>query len=209
MTHNDCDNTYNGVRVGKCKNQYSLQLYRNIFILGLRNWVVLDAGRKQNMLGLTLTAELNGVTDLTFADLPSEPYDFTFTIRCNSCREIHGNEITINQYEQHSITGSRGEANFVFKCKNCKRDSSAVINISKKKVYTIDDSTKQIVMLEIDPRGIDFVKFNPDGRFIAKGSDSNIEFNEVDLEDNEWFDYDEKAANEVSITEVKWNIIKL
>ncbi|KAA8915241.1 hypothetical protein TRICI_002598 [Trichomonascus ciferrii] len=160
------------------------------------------------MLGLVLNAVPSGVTDLGFVDAPENPFEFTFKIQCNSCREIHGNEVNINQYEQHSIQGSRGEANFVFRCKNCKRESSASLQTSKKR-YMLEDSGKDVTMLTIDPRGIDFVEFIPVGLFSCKGAESNTPFNEVELEDGEWYDYDEKSGDEVSITDIKWSIKKL
>jgi hypothetical protein len=160
------------------------------------------------MLGLVLNGVLSGVTELGFVDAPENPFEFTFKIQCNSCREVHGNEVNINQYEQHSIQGSRGEANFVFRCKNCKRESSASVQTSKKR-YMVEDSGKDVTMLTIDPRGIDFVEFIPVGLFSCRGPQSNTPFNDVELDEGEWYDYDEKAGDEVSITDVKWSIKKL
>jgi hypothetical protein len=44
------------------------------------------------------------------------------------------------------------------------------------------------------------------GEFTAKGLDTTTKFAAIDLTDGEWFDYDEKAGEEVSITNVKWEI---
>lgn len=41
---------------------------------------------------------------------------------------------------------------------------------------------------------------------MADGIDSNTTFTEIDLTEGEWFDYDEKAGEEVSIKELKWEI---
>lgn len=38
------------------------------------------------------------------------------------------------------------------------------------------------------------------------GSDSGTKFGSIELMEGEWFDYDEKASEEVSITSVKWQI---
>lgn len=38
------------------------------------------------------------------------------------------------------------------------------------------------------------------------GSESGTKFSGIDLTEGEWFDYDEKASEEVSITNVKWDI---
>jgi hypothetical protein len=44
------------------------------------------------------------------------------------------------------------------------------------------------------------------GEFLATGAESGTKFTGVDLSEGEWFDYDEKAGEEVSITGVKWAI---
>lgn len=41
---------------------------------------------------------------------------------------------------------------------------------------------------------------------MAKGLESSTKFLEVNLQEGEWFDYDEKAGEEVSITDLKWEI---
>lgn len=38
------------------------------------------------------------------------------------------------------------------------------------------------------------------------GAETGTKFSGIDLSDGEWFDYDEKASEEVSITNVKWEI---
>ncbi|CDO54053.1 hypothetical protein DV113_004039 [Geotrichum candidum] len=160
------------------------------------------------MVGLALKTELSGVTDLTFNDTLEDPYLYTFKIACTVCREVHPKEITINLYETNEIPGSKGEANFVFKCGSCGKRSSVNASKPKTSVYTLEDSGKSVRLLDIDSRGIDFVSFIPDGKFKCQGAESNTKFDEVDLEDNEWYDYDEKAGDEVSITNVQWEITK-
>lgn len=44
------------------------------------------------------------------------------------------------------------------------------------------------------------------GAWLAEGVDSNTKFTDIDLTEGEWFDYDEKANDEVSIKELKWDI---
>jgi hypothetical protein len=44
------------------------------------------------------------------------------------------------------------------------------------------------------------------GEWKASGLESGTKFAGIDLTDGEWFDYDEKAGEEVSITNVKWDI---
>ncbi|CDK27175.1 unnamed protein product [Kuraishia capsulata CBS 1993] len=155
---------------------------------------------------LTLSAELEGVTSLQPADSLESPFEYTFQVQCTSCREIHSKEVNINTLEKHEMSGSRGEANFVFKCQFCKRESSANITRTKK-AYTIEDD-KPVAILDIDSRGLEIVKFIPVGNFICSAVEGPTKFTEVDLSDNEWYDYDDNAGAEVSITDVKWDFVK-
>lgn len=41
---------------------------------------------------------------------------------------------------------------------------------------------------------------------MAKGLESPTKFSDIDLQEGEWFDYDEKASEEVSIKDLKWEI---
>ncbi|KAG7662293.1 uncharacterized protein J8A68_004187 [[Candida] subhashii] len=153
---------------------------------------------------LKVTAELENVTDLQPVDTPEHPFEYTFQIQCTKCRMTHDKEISINRFEKHEISGSRGEASFVFRCKECKHEHSASV-IRTGQNFTIDDS-KPVPILEIDARGIDFLQFFAYGEFQAVGTESNTKFNDIDLSEGEWYDVDEKTNEEVSIIDVKWDI---
>jgi len=105
----------------------------------------------------------------------------------------------------HELNGSRGEANFVWKCKNCKREASATIKEAPK-AYAFTSPPKKVNILEFDCRGLEFVEFRPDGEWLATGEDSGTKFAAIDLGEGEWYEYDEKASAEVSIKELVWEI---
>ena len=44
------------------------------------------------------------------------------------------------------------------------------------------------------------------GDWLATGIESGSKFVAIDLTEGEWFDYDEKAGEEVSIKDLKWEI---
>lgn len=44
------------------------------------------------------------------------------------------------------------------------------------------------------------------GEWLATGIDSGSKFTAIDLTEGEWFDYDEKAGEEVSIKDIKWEV---
>ena len=43
---------------------------------------------------------------------------------------------------------------------------------------------------------------------MAEGLESSTRFSGIDLQEGEWFDYDEKAGEEVSIKDITWEIIR-
>ncbi|KAI6781789.1 uncharacterized protein J7T54_004955 [Emericellopsis cladophorae] len=158
------------------------------------------------MFTLTLKAELEGVTNLRPDDSEDNPFWYMFKVQCTSCRETHNNYIGVNRFEMNEMSGSRGEANFVWRCKNCKeRESTASIKEAPK-AYERSEPPKVQKIIEFDCRGLEFVEFKPEGDWLADGIDSSTKFTEIDLTEGEWFDYDEKAGEEVSIKELTWEI---
>ncbi|KAJ2723793.1 hypothetical protein GGI07_002412 [Coemansia sp. Benny D115] len=153
-------------------------------------------------LALQLKAELNNVTDLVPADAE---HNWFFKIQCNSCNEIGENAVSISASDNAQISGSRGEANLVMRCKFCKREGSASI-VSGPQPYTQDDSMQEKKILVLECRGIEPVQFEPRDGWVAKGAESSTRF-EVDLSENEWYEYDEEAAVDVSITEMSFSIV--
>ena len=144
------------------------------------------------------------------------------------------------------MSGSRGEANFVWRCKNCKvlepvsvsgllrwpnqrplgqRESSATIKAAPTP-YPQTEPAKSHKILEFDCRGLEFTEFLPEvcctafggsiihgadciqGEWLVDGVDSNTKFEGVELTEGEWFDYDEKAGDEVSIKDLNWDIVR-
>ncbi|KAK0385921.1 hypothetical protein NLU13_7096 [Sarocladium strictum] len=157
------------------------------------------------MFVLEVSADMNGVTNLRPDDTQDNPFWYMFVVQCTSCRETHANPVGVNRFETNEMSGSRGEANFVWKCKNCKRESSATIKDAPKS-YEQSEPAKSRPILEFDCRGLEFTDFKPEGEWLAEGIDSGSKFTAIDLSEGEWFDYDEKANEEVSITELKWTI---
>ncbi|KAJ2385832.1 hypothetical protein GGI05_004574 [Coemansia sp. RSA 2603] len=150
-------------------------------------------------LSLVIKAELSNVTDLRPAE---DDHSWNFKIKCTSCHEVDKNSITIAADTQSKVSGSRGEANLVMRCKNCKREGSVSI-ISDPVPYTLEDSETKKPVLDMEWRGLEPVEFEPRDGWVAKGADSPTIF-DIDLTDREWYDYDEEASTEVSITEMSF-----
>ncbi|PSK59266.1 hypothetical protein B9Z65_3590 [Elsinoe australis] len=157
------------------------------------------------MLALALKAELEGVTELRPQDTEDSPFYYTFKVQCTSCREVHPNWVSVSRFEKNEQSGSRGEANFVWKCKNCKREHTANI-VDAPKPYETQSPAKAVNIITFDCRGLEFVEFKADGDWLAKGVESGSKFEAIDLSEGDWYDYDEKAGEEVSIRDMKWEI---
>ncbi|WBW71255.1 DUF866 family protein, C1orf123-like protein [Schizosaccharomyces osmophilus] len=67
---------------------------------------------------LNLQAELAGISSLSPKE--EEAFYYMFEVECGSCHDIHKNPIGICRSEAHDIPGSKGEANLIWTCKNCK-----------------------------------------------------------------------------------------
>jgi len=164
-------------------------------------------------LALCIKAELEDVTGFEPA---AEDYDWHFKVKCNSCHETHSKIVTVNRKEERDLATGRDTANFVWKCSNCGRASSAKFEKFDSKTppvkpYNIESSEKQefAPIAALECRGLEFTTFYPQGTWKCVGVDSGTKFPDVVLDEGEWTDYDEKAAKPVSIgsIESKWQRI--
>ncbi|KAJ2083294.1 hypothetical protein H4R24_000941 [Coemansia sp. RSA 988] len=157
------------------------------------------------IIDLQLKAELLNVTKLIPNEV-KEPYSWHFKFRCGSCNETTKNFVTIDRAQNSQISGSRGDANLVMKCKFCKREGSADI-VSNPVEYTDKDNGKFVSILSLECRGLEPVHFEPRDGWRVTGTKSQAKF-DVDLTEGEWYDYDGDAAVEISVTEVKSGFVR-
>lgn len=79
-----------------------------------------------------------------------------------------------------------------------------------KVAYTADDVGKFKSVVTFDCRGgIEPIEFSPRTGWIAKGMENGQTFEDIDLAEDDWADYDEKNKQSVGITEFKSQFIKL
>ncbi|KAI0830589.1 DUF866-domain-containing protein [Trametes gibbosa] len=151
---------------------------------------------------LSIKAELENVTDLVPA---TDDFEYFFKVKCTSCNEEHPKLVSVNRLEEREVTTGKGSAaHFVWKCGLCKRESSAKFEPGEKpKPYSADANGQFAPFLTIDCRGLEFIDFDPRGNWKCVGAESGTVFSEVDLEEGEWVDYDEKAAQPVGVSNVQ------
>jgi len=151
-------------------------------------------------LKLEIKAELENVTDFAPS---SDDFEFFFKVICNTCHEEHPKYVAVNRLEKRDLSGSRGSANFVWRCGNCTRESSASFS-EPPKPYSSDSNGQFAALLTMECRGLEFASFDPRGQWTCKGETGSV-FSDVVLDDNdnEWIDYDEKAKIDVRISNIE------
>ncbi|GAA6057161.1 hypothetical protein NBRC10513_000747 [Rhodotorula toruloides] len=130
-------------------------------------------GRLQK-LAVQLKATLEGLTDLKPI---GDNFNWLFKVRCSGCREEHPNWMGIDATETRDISGSRGEANLVWRCQLCKKESNVSFDDSFKRSsasYTAEDSEEQrfATLAVLECRGCELTEFDPKGVWSAKGAES-------------------------------------
>ncbi|KAI8643122.1 hypothetical protein BD408DRAFT_158131 [Parasitella parasitica] len=151
-------------------------------------------------LGLYIKAELENVTDL----VPVEDYEWHFKIECTSCHEVDESWISFNRHDSYDMNSSRGSANLVMRCKFCKRDLTAQFEPSFKiRKYEIEENNKFQQIAQFDCRGLDLVGFEPRNGWTCKGTESGTDFEDIDLVEGEWAEYDEKSGEPVGISNIE------
>ncbi|ODV88707.1 hypothetical protein CANCADRAFT_32227 [Tortispora caseinolytica NRRL Y-17796] len=157
------------------------------------------------MLGVTISAEFDGIKELSPED--DGDFQYEFTIQCTSCRETHKNNVIVSRNDAYELSKGRSAANFVFKCQFCGKEGS--INIEKGPKPLKNDSKMPLTFLELDCRGCDITNYYPGNSSWRCTGESGQVFGDIDISEYEWYDYDEKANVEVSIVNIKFDIIKL
>ena len=113
-------------------------------------------------IALQLKANLENVTDFQIASL--ENFVWYLKFECTKCHDRSDKYHDINLQESSSIAGSRGEANFLMKCKFCSQEGNVNIELTKTPaIYTMEDSEnhsfKTIVIFEC--RGLEPFDWQP------------------------------------------------
>jgi len=145
-------------------------------------------------LQLEIKADLEHIAKLT----PTIDTRWYFKMRCTHCGEDCGDKWNYITAECKSeISGSRGDANWVSKCKNCKRENSIDLVEDQGTSYTQENSSHWQPIAIFDCRGCEMYKFDPRKGFVAEG-EKGTQF-EVDFSEGDWVEFDEKIGESVGI----------
>lgn len=75
--------------------------------------------------------------------------------------------------------------------------------------YTENDSGKLKTIVQFDCRGLEPVDFSPRTGWIVKCTEGGPTFQDVDLAEDDWVEYDTKNDVPVGVSEFKSNFVKL
>ncbi|PKI85762.1 hypothetical protein MVES1_000034 [Malassezia vespertilionis] len=174
-------------------------------------------------LALQVRADFEGVTGLVPED--GVHAEIMFPVTCISCHETHRNPVSLDPAGDVEMQKGRGTANLVMSCANCRREMSASFIVpkpgSKKDAKPGEISPYHEIAPVADARAawhtlctVEFRGMNPedaqvdtllagDAKWACRGDESGTPFGDVEFDEGEWHDYDDKAGDEVGITEVK------
>lgn len=75
--------------------------------------------------------------------------------------------------------------------------------------YTAEDSSKFKTIVVFDCRGVEPVDFSPRTGWIVKAANNRQQYEDVDLSDDDWVEYDSKNNVSIGIYEIKSKFIKI
>ena len=161
-----------------------------------------------------LKAELDGVSFVG----PHTGKDRTFEIDVkNGMSDEVRERVTICSLDEIELEGSRGISNLVLKFQDSAEKASCSIlgdedfksRFKKKKealkqaprALTAEDSGEWVPIVAFGARGMDVTKFHLGRGDLVVHSEGDAIFDDVDLGDGDWADYDADADCSVSITD--------
>ncbi|KAM8931106.1 CXXC motif containing zinc binding protein [Pelodytes ibericus] len=148
---------------------------------------------------LQLKASLENITQLRPL---GDDFRWFLKLKCGNCGEVADKWQYITLMDSVPLKGGRGSASMVQKCKLCSRESYIDILRPSLQPYNAQDSETFKTIVEFECRGMEPIDFQPQAGFGAEGADTGTPFNEINLQEKDWTDYDEKAKESVGIYEV-------
>mmetsp|Transcript_5211 Transcript_5211/g.14939 ORF Transcript_5211/g.14939 Transcript_5211/m.14939 type:complete len:162 (+) Transcript_5211:306-791(+) len=155
------------------------------------------------MLVLEIKAEAENVESIK---LP-KGYVYTITVK-NPAGEDTREGVTVSSREEVELSGSRGTAHFALKWARDARQQANLQVVEDIKGVTLEWSGENqgwAPLVAFDCRGLEPIAFQPQDGFIVKAASGTV-FEDVDLSDD-WSEYDEKASELVSVSDLQWRFI--
>ncbi|CAI0408277.1 unnamed protein product [Linum tenue] len=182
---------------------------------------------------LMITAEFENVATLQPQGGCDDPsFTYFFKMKCGSCGELTDKETCVALERSVQIPGSKGTANLVQKayqsvmrmdlasskhrvvpiatvakvmsCKFCEREGTVSLIPGKGKPLTqeLSEAGKYTGLMMFDCRGYEPVGFLFEGGWMVETA-AGTKFEDIDLSDGEFMEYDEKGKCSVMISNLK------
>ncbi|XP_066258452.1 UPF0587 protein CG4646 [Euwallacea similis] len=133
-------------------------------------------------------------------------HSFSLKLKCTSCGEVSDKWHDVIESEKFPGKTGRSENNYIAKCKMCGRENSLDIVPGSNASYTNEDSEKFKSIVAFDCRGTEPVDYRPSEGWLVKVEGSSKVFNDVDLIEKEWVEYDEKIQDSVGVYEFEFQL---
>eukprot|EP00771_Trimastix_marina_P000699 gnl/Trimastix_PCT/1722.p2 GENE.gnl/Trimastix_PCT/1722~~gnl/Trimastix_PCT/1722.p2 ORF type:complete len:153 (-),score=34.15 gnl/Trimastix_PCT/1722:60-518(-) len=147
---------------------------------------------------LEIKADFEGIQTLEC----SQDFQWQLHIRCTHCGEEAPNPVFLSQDEVVGVPGSRGSAHLVYRCKLCRRESNMNI-LSEEKVYSHPGDFQRMGVIE--GRGLEITRWAVASGFTATAEGAHFE--EVDLSEGDWADFNDEANEPVGIYNVETRVV--
>ena len=157
-------------------------------------------------IALEMCAAFENVSKLETLD---EDFRWYVKLKCTSCGEISSTWQYVCLSESVETKGGRGSASMVQKCKMCGRENHLDILKDSVKPYLLQDDGKYIMIVGFESRGFDLVSWDIRSGWQITSACSSLKFEDVDLSEKEWYDYDENANETISVTDIQYRFVKL
>ncbi|XP_068144899.1 UPF0587 protein CG4646 [Drosophila tropicalis] len=158
-------------------------------------------------VGLQISCTLENIEKL---ETSHPDYAFFLKLTCSNCGEQTNkwHDVTESERVQQDTRNSEG-FNFFIKCKMCGRENSIDIVEKSNAPYTADDAGSFKTIVIFDCRGVEPVEFSPRAGWKVESSENGQKFEDVDLSEDDWVEYDQKNNNSIGIYEFASKFIKL
>uniref|UniRef100_A0A1B6MGG8 CXXC motif containing zinc binding protein n=1 Tax=Graphocephala atropunctata TaxID=36148 RepID=A0A1B6MGG8_9HEMI len=128
-------------------------------------------------------------------------------VKCSGCGEESPNWHTVEAQSSQEGKGGKGTFNFLYKCKFCNRENTLNIISSSLQKINSDECMDFKPLVTFDCRGLQPIDFTPARGWIAEAAESGKHFEDIDLTEKEWVDYDERSQQSVGIYEFESKFI--
>jgi hypothetical protein len=159
-------------------------------------------------LGLQISARLENVEKM---EVCGEDFRYFIKTLCCNCGEVSDKWQYVALNETTDGRTGRSECHMKYKCKGCQREISLLIHEDSIKPYVYEEDKPEgfQTIAIFEGRGMEISDFEFRTGWNIKALESSTKFENVDLTEREWVEFDEKLGESIGIYELKHKFVKL